>query len=85
MWKTTPFLGNEGNSWVLIQKRGFCSCGFHCRVTESLLLHQPGASHPLSREIFHALEQKKSGILDADSKFKNILISFSRIADREGG
>lgn len=36
-------------------------------------------------EIFHPLEQKKKEFLDADSKFKNILISFSRIADREGG
>lgn len=27
-------------------------------------------------EIFHPLEQKKKEFLDADSKFKNILISF---------
>lgn len=41
-------------------------------------------SHPLRWNIPPPLEQKESGILDAHSKFKNILISFSRIADREG-
>lgn len=47
---------------------------FQCR--EQNLLSEMKYSTPV-------WSKDKSGILDADNKFKNILISFSRIADRE--
>lgn len=53
---------------------------------EKLSFVPMGVTAPPSSETKYStpLEQKESGIWDADSKFKNILISFSRIADREG-
>lgn len=70
-------MGNEGNSWKVRQENGICFHGFQWGITVSAL---PSSE----REYSTPLEQGKSGILDADNKFKNILISFSRIADGEG-